>query len=159
MKHAYLIGIGGSGLSAIARVLVEDGYAVSGSDLEYSSYAKDLEELGVKVFIGHDANQIHGADFVLRSSAIPENNVEVLAAEKANIPVYKRADFLGKLTADRNCIAVAGTHGKTTTTAMISWMLTAIRSRSIIYYRRHIKEFRQRMLMLGMGSSFRNRSG
>jgi len=126
MKHAYLIGIGGSGLSAIARVLVEDGYAVSGSDLEYSSYARDLEELGVKLFIGHDANQIHGADFVLRSSAIPENNVEVLAAEKANIPVYKRADFLGKLTADRNCIAVAGTHGKTTTTAMISWMLTAL---------------------------------
>ena len=126
MAHAHLIGIGGSGLSAIARVLIEDGYRVSGSDLEYSSYAGDLEKLGIKIFIGHHADQIAGADFVLRSSAIPDNNVEVAAAHDAGIPVYKRADFLGKLTADRHCIAVAGTHGKTTTTAMISWMLTAL---------------------------------
>ncbi len=126
MKHAHLIGIGGSGLSAIARVLVEDGYQVSGSDLEYSSYARELEKLGVKVFIGHEADQILGADFVLRSSAIPDDNPEVIAAQKAHIPVYKRAEFLGKLTANQTCIAVAGTHGKTTTTAMISWMLSEL---------------------------------
>jgi UDP-N-acetylmuramate--alanine ligase len=123
MKHAHLIGIGGSGLSAIARVLVEEGYQVSGSDLEYSSYANELEKLGVKVFIGHNPDQILGADFVLRSSAIPDDNLEVVAAQEADIPIYKRADFLGKITANQTCIAVAGTHGKTTTTAMISWML------------------------------------
>jgi UDP-N-acetylmuramate--alanine ligase len=126
MEHAHLIGIGGSGLSAIARVLFEDGYQVSGSDIEFSSYARELQDLGVNVYVGHEANQISGADFVLRSSAIPDSNVEVVAALQAGIPVYKRADFLGKLTANRNCIAVAGTHGKTTTTAMISWMLTEL---------------------------------
>jgi UDP-N-acetylmuramate--alanine ligase len=126
MKHAHLIGIGGSGLSAIARVLVEDGYQVTGSDLVYSSYTKGLEDLGIRLFLGHDADQISGADFILRSSAIPDNNVEVVAAFKAGIPVYKRADFLGRLTSNKQCIAVAGTHGKTTTTAMISWMLTAL---------------------------------
>lgn len=126
MKHAHLIGIGGSGLSAIARVLIEDGFQVSGSDLEYSSYASDLEKLGAKIFIGHQADQILGADFVLRSSAIPDDNAEVIAAQEKSIPVYKRADFLGEITANKNCIAVAGTHGKTTTTAMISWMLRAL---------------------------------
>ena len=126
MEHAHLIGIGGSGLSAIARILVEDGYQVSGSDIEFSAYARELQELGVSVYVGHDANQIAGADFVLRSSAIPEGNVEVIAALEAGIPVYKRADFLGILTENRSCIAVAGTHGKTTTTAMISWMLTEL---------------------------------
>jgi UDP-N-acetylmuramate--alanine ligase len=126
MQHAHLIGIGGSGLSAIARVLVEEGYQVSGSDLEYSSYVSELEKLGVKVFISHAADQVDGADFVLRSSAIPDDNVEIMAAREASIPVYKRADFLGKLTEDRYCIAVAGTHGKTTTTAMVSWMLSEL---------------------------------
>ena len=90
MQHAHLIGIGGSGLSAIARVLVEEGYQVSGSDLEYSSYVSELENLGVKVFISHAAEQIDGADFVLRSSAIPDDNVEIMAAREASIPVYKR---------------------------------------------------------------------
>ena len=121
-----MIGIGGSGLSAIARVLIQQGYQVSGSDLEYSSYAKEIEEQGAKVFIGHRADQVFGADFVIRSSAIPDDNVEVAAALEAGIPVYKRSDILGKLTVDRIGIAVAGTHGKTTTTAMISWMLTAL---------------------------------
>lgn len=126
MTHAFLIGIGGSGLSAIARLLVEKGYQVSGSDLEYSSYASELENLGATVYIGHRADQISGADFAIRSSAIPEDNVEFQAAIDAQIPVYKRSEFLGKITADHMCIAVAGTHGKTTTTAMISWMLTAL---------------------------------
>ncbi|MCJ7534434.1 MAG: UDP-N-acetylmuramate--L-alanine ligase [Anaerolineales bacterium] len=113
-------------MSAIARLLVEKGYQVSGSDLEFSSYAREIENLGVKVFVGHNAEQITGADFVIRSSAIPDDNEEVKAAQIAGIPVYKRSEFLGKMTADRFCVAVAGAHGKTTTTAMISWMLTAL---------------------------------
>jgi UDP-N-acetylmuramate--alanine ligase len=126
MTHAFLIGIGGSGLSAIARLLIEKGYQVSGSDLEYSSYARELEDLGATVYVGHKADQISGADFLIKSSAIPDDNVEVQAALNARIPIYKRSEYLGKITADYVCVAVAGTHGKTTTTAMISWMLAAM---------------------------------
>jgi UDP-N-acetylmuramate--alanine ligase len=126
MTHVHLIGIGGSGLSAIARLLIERGYTVSGSDQELSPFALEVQNLGAKVDIGHRADQINGADLVIRSSAIPEDNAEVQAALAAGIPVYKRSDYLGKLIEDRLGIAVAGTHGKTTTTAMISWILTAL---------------------------------
>jgi UDP-N-acetylmuramate--alanine ligase len=126
MIHVHLIGIGGSGLSAIARLLIERGYSVSGSDQELSSLAREIQDLGAKVNIGHRAEQVLGADEVIRSSAIPEDNVEVKAAIAAGIPVYKRSDYLGKLIEDRIGIAVAGTHGKTTTTAMISWLLMAL---------------------------------
>jgi UDP-N-acetylmuramate--alanine ligase len=126
MAHIHLIGIGGSGLSAIARILIERGDVVSGSDLEFSPFAKEIEELGAKVTIGHRAENIIGADLVIRSSAIPEDNVEIKASTQAGIPVYKRSDYLSELMVDKRGIAVAGTHGKTTTTAMISWMLSAL---------------------------------
>jgi UDP-N-acetylmuramate--alanine ligase len=126
MTHVHLIGIGGSGLSAIARLLIERGYTVSGSDEELSPLAREVQDLGAKVNVGHREDQVLGADEVIRSSAIPEDNVEVIAAMAAGIPIYKRSDYLGKLIEDRIGIAVAGTHGKTTTTAMISWMLTAL---------------------------------
>lgn len=126
MVHVHLVGIGGSGLSAIARILIERGDVISGSDLEFSPFAQEIEALGAKVTIGHHAENIVGADLVIRSSAIPEDNVEIRASSKAGIPVYKRSDFLGELMADKKGIAVAGTHGKTTTTAMISWMLSAL---------------------------------
>lgn len=124
MTHVHLIGIGGSGLSAIARLLLESGYVVTGSDRELSPLAAGLQAAGARVFVGHEASQISGADFIVRSSAIPEDNPEVQAALEAGIPVYKRADFLGRLMQDKTGIAVAGTHGKTTTAAMIAWMLT-----------------------------------
>ena len=123
MTHVHFIGIGGSGLSAIARLLKESGYEVTGSDRELSKFAADLQGEGVKVFIGHHPRNITGADWVVRSSAINEDNPEVKAAKQAGIPVYKRADFLGQLMSQKTGIAVAGTHGKTTTTGMISWML------------------------------------
>ena len=126
MTRAHLIGIGGSGLSAIARLLIERGYTVSGSDQEFSPLAREIQELGAQVSLGHRAEQVAGVDLVIRSSAIPEDNVEVQAAKAAGIPVYKRSDYLGMLIDDRMGIAVAGTHGKTTTTAMISWMLSAL---------------------------------
>jgi UDP-N-acetylmuramate--alanine ligase len=123
MKNIHLIGIGGSGLSAIARLLKESGYEVSGSDRTLSPFAVDLQNAGVTVHIGHDAQNIAGADTVIRSSAIGDDNPEVEAALRAGIPVYKRADFLGRFMIDKTGIAVAGTHGKTTTTAMIAWVL------------------------------------
>jgi len=123
MTRVHFIGIGGSGLSAIARLLMERGYTVTGSDRVPSQFALDLQNDGVTVFIGHHPRNVTGADWVVRSSAIADDNPEVEAAGRAGIPVYKRADFLGKLMDNKTGIAVAGTHGKTTTTAMIVWAL------------------------------------
>ena len=127
MAKVHFIGIGGSGLSAIARLLLESGDTVTGSDRVLSPFAVDLQKAGATVYIGHHPRYITGADWVVRSSAIPDDNPEVEAAQAANIPVYKRADFLGQLMADKTGIAVAGTHGKTTTTAMIAWVLTELK--------------------------------
>lgn len=133
MTHVHLIGIGGSGLSAIARILLESGYTVSGSDRQLSSLALSLQASGVQVSCGHRAENVQGADLVVRSSAISDDNPEVAAALQAGVRVLKRADFLGELLAGRRTIAVAGTHGKTTTTAMIAWILSALgRSPSFI---------------------------
>jgi UDP-N-acetylmuramate--alanine ligase len=123
-KSVHFIGIGGTGLSAIARVLLESGYQVSGSDRTLSPLAASLQAEGVRVSTGHRAENIEGAQLVIRSSAVPDDNVEVLAAKEKGIPVMKRSEFLGTLLKDHYGIAVAGTHGKTTTTAMIAWMLT-----------------------------------
>ena len=122
----YLIGIGGTGLSAIARVLLESGYQVSGSDRVLSPMAEALRAKGVHISIGHRAENVKGAQVVVRSSAIPDDNVEVQAAREQGIPVLKRSEFLSSLMEGYFRIAVAGTHGKTTTTAMIVWMLTAL---------------------------------
>lgn len=125
MAHVHLIGIGGSGLSAIARVLLESGQVVSGSDRQDSPFLQSLMAAGARVSLGHRAENVLGADWVVRSSAVTGNNVEVQAAQAAGIPVLKRAEFVGQMLQGRRCVAVAGTHGKTTTTAMIAWMLTA----------------------------------
>lgn len=122
----HFIGIGGTGLSAIARLLLEMGYSVTGSDRVLSPLTTSLQEAGARVFMGHDAQNVQGAGLVIRSSAIPDDNPEVRAALAAGILVLKRADFIGQLMEGRTGIAIAGTHGKTTTTAMIAWMLTAL---------------------------------
>jgi UDP-N-acetylmuramate--alanine ligase len=127
MEHIHLIGIGGSGLSAIARLLLEMGYTVSGSDRLDSAFLADLRILGADIKIGHHPENIAGANQVVCSSAIPDDNPEAKAAREAGIPVLKRADFLGKLMDGKTGIAVAGTHGKTTTTAMLAWVLTALK--------------------------------
>lgn len=126
MTHVHFIGIGGSGLSAIARLLLESGYTVSGSDRALTSFANEVRKAGAVVYIGHHARNIAGADWVVRSSAIGDDNPEALAARQAHIPVYKRADFLGRLMSDKIGIAIAGTHGKTTTTAMTAWVLSEL---------------------------------
>jgi UDP-N-acetylmuramate--alanine ligase len=126
MKHVHFIGIGGTGLSAIARLLLESGYTVSGSDRTLSPLAHAVAAAGAKVTVGHTAENVQGADVVVRSSAIPDDNPEVLAALLAGIPVLKRSDFLGTFMAGFTAVAVAGTHGKTTTTAMIAWILNQL---------------------------------
>jgi UDP-N-acetylmuramate--alanine ligase len=126
MTHVHFVGIGGTGLSAIARLLLESGYTVSGSDRQVSPLAQALEASGAQVFIGHRQENIKGADLIVRSSAVPDDNPEVVAARQTGVPVLKRVDFLGHLLEGHEVIAVAGTHGKTTTTAMIAWTLTSL---------------------------------
>ena len=123
MTRVHLVGIGGAGISAIARVLLESGDEVSGSDEAMSPFARALVERGVRVAAGHAAENVNGAELVIISSAVPDDNVEVMAARQRGIPVLKRADFMGRLMENRQGIAVAGTHGKTTTTGLIGFML------------------------------------
>lgn len=122
-RRVHFVGIGGAGLSAIARVLMEQGARVSGSDLAISPVAEALARDGVRVFAGHQAENVNGAELVVVSSAVPASNVEVLASRAAGIPVLSRPEFLSQMMNGYLGVAVAGTHGKTTTTAMIASML------------------------------------
>ena len=119
----HCVGIGGIGISAIARVLLEQGHHVTGSDQRLSPVAEALAASGATVHVGHDASHIGHADVVLISSAVPGTNPEVVEARRRAIPVLRRAEFLGKLMEGKIGVAVAGTHGKTTTTSMIAWIL------------------------------------
>lgn len=118
-RRVHFVGIGGAGLSAIARVLVEQGAGVTGSDLLMSPVAEALARDGAHVSKGHSAANVSGADVVIVSSAVPEENVEIQAARAADIPVLGRPEFLGRMMEGKRGVAVAGTHGKTTTTAMV----------------------------------------
>lgn len=121
--RVHLIGVGGAGLSAIAWVLLERGFTLSGSDMQANEATAALAERGATIYRGHAAEQAQGVDLVAVSSAVAADNVEVTAAQAAGIPVWKRADLLGALMAESVGIAVAGSHGKTTTTAMIAHIL------------------------------------
>ena len=121
--RVHFVGIGGIGLSAIARILLEREYVVSGSDLQASPLTRELAELGATVYQSHEGQNIGDADLVVVSSAIPEQNPEILEARRSNIPVIKRGQMLRWLTRRKYTIAVAGTHGKTTTSAIIALIL------------------------------------
>lgn len=124
VNQIHFIGIGGAGMSGIAEVLLNEGYQISGSDIAEGPVTKRLAEAGAKVFIGHQAENVAGASVVVASSAIDDSNPEVRAAKEARIPVIQRAQMLAEIMRFRHGIAVAGTHGKTTTTAMISIIYT-----------------------------------
>ena len=120
IRNIHMIGIGGAGMSGIAEVLVNLGYHVSGSDLRTSPVTNRLESRGIKVHIGHAEGNVGNADVVVSSSAVNEANPEVAAARAARIPVVPRAEMLAELMRYRHGIAVAGTHGKTTTTSLVA---------------------------------------
>ena len=118
VKHIHFVGIGGAGMSGIAEILHNLGYRVSGSDQHDSPTVQRLAELGVKVAIGHDAYHIEGAQAVVTSTAVQRDNPEVVAARSQRIPVVARAVLLAELMRLKQGIAIAGTHGKTTTTSL-----------------------------------------
>jgi len=122
-RHIHFVGIGGVGMSGIAEILVNLGYTVSGSDQRRSETIERLERMGAKVFIGHEAAHLEGAHVVVFSSAVTRDNIEVAVARQRQIPVIPRAEMLAELMRLKYGIAVAGTHGKTTTTSMIGAVL------------------------------------
>ena len=119
----FFIGIGGIGMSGIAEVLVNQGFEVAGSDISENLNITRLRKLGVKINVGHYAENIHGAAIVVISSAIERNNIELLESRKKRIPIVKRAEMLAELMRFKKTIAVAGTHGKTTTTSLMATIL------------------------------------
>jgi UDP-N-acetylmuramate--alanine ligase len=123
IESLHFIGVGGAGMNGIAQILLELGYKVSGSDLNASPTTEKLTNLGGKIYIGHDEKNVRDADLVVVSSAVPANNVELKAAKELGIPIVKRAEMLAELMKGKYSIAVAGAHGKTTTTSMISLVL------------------------------------
>ena len=119
----HFVGIGGIGMSGIAEVLVNLGYTVQGSDASESGNVARLREKGVKVSIGHKAENVDGADVVVVSTAIKRDNPELMAARAQRIPVVRRAEMLAELMRLKSCVAIGGTHGKTTTTSMVAALL------------------------------------
>ena len=123
LKHIYMVGIGGTGMNGIAEVLLNLGYKVSGSDLQTNEATQRLARLGAKIYKGHKADRVRGADVVVISSAVREDNIEVQEARQLKIPVIPRAEMLAELMRMKYGIAVAGAHGKTSTTSMIALVL------------------------------------
>jgi UDP-N-acetylmuramate--alanine ligase len=124
LSRVHFVGVGGAGMSGLAEVLLDYDVAVSGSDLATSEATERLAQLGARIFVGHDAAHIEGADLVVISSAVPETNPEVQAARRRGVPVVRRAEMLAEVMRLKYGIAVAGAHGKTTTTSLVGHLLT-----------------------------------
>jgi UDP-N-acetylmuramate--alanine ligase len=120
VKKMHFIGIGGAGMGGIAEVLLNEGYQISGSDIQRSAMTERLEKLGAQVHIGHKAENLNASNVVVVSSAIDESNPEIMAARENRVPVVRRAEMLAELMRFRHGVAISGTHGKTTTTSLIA---------------------------------------
>jgi UDP-N-acetylmuramate--alanine ligase len=125
VKHIHFVGVGGSGMSGIAEVLSNLGYTISGSDLADNATTQRLASLGIKTFVGHSADNVTGADAVVTSTAVKQDNPEVIRAREMHIPIVPRALMLAELMRLKQGIAIAGTHGKTTTTSLVASVLAA----------------------------------
>ena len=123
IQHIHFVGIGGVGMSGIAEILFNLGYTISGSDQSDSATLQRLAGLGIQTFIGHAASHVDGADAVVTSTAVQSDNPEVLAARHSRVPVVPRALMLAELMRLKKGIAIAGTHGKTTTTSLVASVL------------------------------------
>ncbi|KAK8945322.1 hypothetical protein KSP40_PGU011188 [Platanthera guangdongensis] len=156
----HFVGIGGSGLSALAMLALKQGFEVSGSDICWSCYMDDLHKAGAKVHLGHSVdcmeNKSDGKrpDAIVISSAIPKENVEVLYAELVGIPIYKRDSWLQNITESYNLIAIAGTHGKSTTSAMLSYVLDAMGDDLIAVVGANVPQFSGGNIIPGNGPNF-----
>ena len=122
-KHVHFVGIGGMGMSAIARIMLERGYTVSGSDLRSTELTESLERMGATIYQGHAREHLGGAEMVVYSSAVPGDNPELSAAKQSKITILHRADALAEIINEAKGLAVAGAHGKTTTTSMLGLTL------------------------------------
>ena len=125
IRHIHFVGIGGAGMSGIAEVLLNQGYRISGSDLGENAATRRLVAMGAEVFVGHDAHYIEGADAIVTSTAVKADNPEVVAAHAKLVPVVPRAVMLAELMRMKKGVAIAGTHGKTTTTSLVASVLAA----------------------------------
>jgi UDP-N-acetylmuramate--alanine ligase len=140
-KHIHFVGIGGAGMSAIAWVLVQRGFSVSGSDPSANDMTRKLAALGVRIDSAHEAKNIKGADLVVTSTAIPHANPERQAAERDGVPIWRRARALAAIMALGRSAAVCGTHGKTTTTTMLGMMLTGAGLDPTVLVGGHVNDF------------------
>ena len=121
----HFIGIGGIGMSGIAEVMMNLGYTVQGSDASDNANVRRLSEKGIRTFVGHSASNVEDAALVVVSTAIQRDNPELVAARERRLPVVRRAEMLAELMRFKSCVAIAGTHGKTTTTSLVATLLDA----------------------------------
>ncbi|XP_021912044.1 uncharacterized protein LOC110825837 isoform X2 [Carica papaya] len=156
----HFVGIGGCGLSALAMLALKQGFEVSGSDIAWSSYMDGLQEAGALLHVGHSVSNIHGGKgsrlpkAIVVSSAIPQDNVEISHAKFLGIPVYKRDYWLTRLTENYNLIAIAGTHGKSTTAGMLAYVLNRMGDDITAVVGAQVKQFPGGNIMLGGGKNF-----
>ncbi|XP_031495019.1 uncharacterized protein LOC116260720 isoform X2 [Nymphaea colorata] len=156
----HFVGIGGNGLSAIAMLALRQGFKVSGSDLVWSSNMSRLKKAGARLHLGHSSSNLRDYDglvtpsAVIKSSAIPADNEEILQAEASGMPVHSRGAWLGKITNQHNLIAVSGTHGKSTTTAMLAFVLSEMGENPTALVGAHVPQFSGGNILSGCGCHF-----